>query len=41
MHQNSIHSNQESFHEKPKKNYHSEEDQYLEAYEQLEKHINL
>ena len=28
-------------HEKPKKNFHSEEDQYLEAYKQLEKYIDL
>lgn len=41
LHHNSIHSNQQSFHEKPKKNCNSEQDQYLEAYKQLEKYINL
>ena len=41
LHHNSVHSNHESMHEKPKKNFHSEEDQYLEAYKQLEKYIDL
>lgn len=41
LHHNSLHSNHDSLHEKPKKNYHSEEDQYLEAYRQLQKHVAL
>lgn len=40
-HQNSLHSNHDSLHEKPKKNGNSEEDQCLEAYKYLEKYINL
>ena len=41
LHNSSIQEKKESFFDKPKKNGSSEEDQYLEAYKQLSKHMNL
>jgi hypothetical protein len=41
MHNSALLEKPESFYDKPKKNGHSEEDQYLEAYKQLAKYITL
>ncbi len=40
LHQQSLHSNHDSLHEKPKKN-HNDDDQFLDAYAVLQKHIRL